>query len=215
MTAAPEPVEPEAEAKPRLRGVFHLHAFILFLVLGAGLVAGAPSGPGRAAVAVFGGCLALTFGVSALYHRLSWRPRARRLMRRLDHAAIYLLIAGTYTPFALGVLRGTWGWSLLIAVWTLAAVGIVLKSTRGFRYAWASTAVYLAMGWLIVIAMRPLVAHIGFGGIAWLLAGGLAYTGGVIFFAWDRLRYGHMIWHLFVLAGSICHFVAVLRYASA
>jgi len=163
---------------------------------------------------VFGTTLLLLYCASTLYHAIP-SPRAKTVFRVLDHAAIYLLIAGTYTPFALGVLRGTWGWSLLIAVWALAAVGIVLKSTRGFRYARLSTAVYLAMGWLIVIAMRPLVAHIGLGGIAWLLAGGLAYTGGVIFFAWDRLRYGHMIWHLFVLAGSICHFVAVLRYASA
>jgi hemolysin III len=163
---------------------------------------------------VYGTTLVLLYCASTLYHAIPL-PRARTVFRVLDHAAIYLLIAGTYTPFALGVLRGRWGWSLLIAVWTLAALGIVLKATRGFRYAWLSTAVYLAMGWLIVVAMRPLVAHIGLGGIAWLLAGGLAYTAGVIFFAWDRLRYGHMIWHLFVLAGSICHFVAVLRYAGA
>jgi hemolysin III len=132
----------------------------------------------------------------------------------LDHAAIYLLIAGTYTPFALGVLRGRWGWSLLASVWTLAAIGIALKATRGFRVPWLSTAVYLLMGWLIVIALRPLVTHIGFGGLAWLLGGGLAYTAGVVFFAWERLRYGHMVWHIFVLAGSICHFVAVVRYAA-
>jgi hemolysin III len=164
--------------------------------------------------AIFGATLILLYCASTLYHAIP-SPRAKRVFRVLDHAAIYLLIAGTYTPFALGVLRGAWGWSLLVAVWTLAAIGIVLKATRGFRYAWASTAVYLLMGWLIVVALRPLVSQIGFGGLAWLLAGGLSYTLGVIFFAWDRLRYGHMVWHLFVLAGSVCHFIAVLRYASA
>lgn len=164
--------------------------------------------------AVFGTTLLLLYSASTLYHAIP-SPRARTVFRVLDHSAIYLLIAGTYTPFALGVLRGRWGWSLLIAVWSLAALGIVLKATHGFRYAKLSTAVYIAMGWLIVVALRPLTAQIGLGGIAWLLAGGLAYTAGVIFFAWDRLRYGHMIWHLFVLAGSICHFVAVLRYAGA
>lgn len=162
--------------------------------------------------AIYGLTLVLLYTASTLYHALP-APRAKDVFRVLDHAAIYLLIAGTYTPFALGVLRGTWGWSLLAAVWALAVVGIVLKATRGFRYAWLSTAVYLAMGWLIVVALRPLVAQIGIDGLAWLLAGGLAYTAGVVFFAWDRLRYGHMVWHLFVLAGSICHFVAVLRYA--
>jgi hemolysin III len=162
--------------------------------------------------AIYGLTLVLLYTASTLYHALP-APRAKDVFRVLDHAAIYLFIAGTYTPFALGVLRGKWGWSLLAAVWALAAVGIVLKATRGFRYAWLSTAVYLAMGWLIVVALRPLVAQIGIDGLAWLLAGGVAYTAGVIFFAWDRLRYGHMVWHLFVLAGSICHFVAVLRYA--
>lgn len=163
--------------------------------------------------AIFGTSLLLLYSASTLYHALP-SPRVKGVFRVLDHAAIYLLIAGTYTPFALGVLRGGWGWSLLAAVWTLAAIGIVLKATRGFRFAWLSTAVYLLMGWLIVIALRPLYSHIGIGGLAWLFAGGLSYTAGVVFFAWDRLRYGHMVWHLFVLAGSVFHFIAVLRYAS-
>lgn len=161
---------------------------------------------------IFGTTLLLLYGASTLYHALP-APRAKRVFRVLDHAAIYLLIAGTYTPFALGVLRGRWGWSLLGAVWTLAAIGIVVKATWGIRAARLSTAVYLIMGWLIVIAMQPLVARIGLSGVAWLLAGGLAYSAGVVFFAWERLRYGHMVWHLFVLAGSVLHFVAVLRYA--
>jgi hemolysin III len=164
--------------------------------------------------AIFGATLILLYSASTLYHALP-SPRAKRVFRVLDHAAIYLLIAGTYTPFALGALRGRWGWSLLAAVWTLAVIGIVLKATRGFRMPWVSTAIYLLMGWLIVIALRPLQARIGFAGLAWLLAGGLAYTTGVVFFAWERLRYGHMVWHLFVLAGSIFHFIAVLRYAGA
>lgn len=162
--------------------------------------------------AIFGGTLLVLYSASTLYHALPG-PRAKRVFRVLDHAAIYLLIAGTYTPFALGALRGGWGWSLLAAVWTLATIGIVLKATSSRRLARLSTAVYLLMGWLIVIALRPLVEKIGLGGLGWLLAGGLAYTAGVIFFAWERLRYGHMVWHLFVLAGSVFHFIAVLRYA--
>lgn len=161
---------------------------------------------------IFGATLLLLYCASTLYHALP-SPRAKRVFRVLDHAAIYLLIAGTYTPFALGVLRGGWGWSLLGAVWGLAAIGIVVKALWGFRAARLSTAVYLLMGWLIVIAMQPLVARIGLSGLAWLLAGGVCYSAGVVFFAWERLRYGHMVWHLFVLAGSVLHFIAVLRYA--
>ncbi len=125
----------------------------------------------------------------------------------------YLLIAGTYTPFALGPLRGPWGWSLLVAVWSIAVVGIVLKTTRGFGPNWLSTSMYLVMGWLAILAIRPMITHIGPAGMAWLAGGGLCYTAGVFFYIRDkRVRYGHAIWHVFVLAGSACHFVAVLRY---
>ena len=162
--------------------------------------------------AVFGGTLVILYVASTLYHALP-HPRAKRVFRILDHSAIYLLIAGTYTPFALGALRGPWGWTLLAAVWSLAALGITAKATLGFRFPRLSTAVYIVMGWLGIIAFKPLLTHIGVAGMMWLLAGGLCYTAGVIFFAWERLRYGHMVWHLFVAAGSVCHFFAVLWYA--
>jgi hemolysin III len=162
---------------------------------------------------VFALSLLLLYGASALYHLLP-PGRPKRVCRLLDHAAIYLLIAGTYTPFALGALRGPWGWSLLVAVWTLAIAGIQLKLRVGFRYPKLSTAIYLLMGWLVLVAIKPLVAGVGPDGFKWLLAGGLSYTFGVLFFSWERLHYAHFVWHAFVLAGSACHFVAVLGYAA-
>ncbi|GAC1649428.1 MAG: hemolysin III family protein [Gemmatimonadaceae bacterium] len=163
--------------------------------------------------AVFGATLVLLYGASTLYHALP-PSRAKRIFRVLDHAAIYLLIAGTYTPFAVGALRGPWGWSLLASVWALAIAGITLKAMRGFRYPRLSMVLYLLMGWLAIIAVRPLIASVGLPGFAWLVAGGACYTGGVFFFTQDhRLRYGHMVWHLFVAAGSVCHFFAVLWHS--
>lgn len=162
--------------------------------------------------AIFGATLVMLYTASTLYHAIP-HPRAKRVFRILDHSAIYLLIAGTYTPFALGPLRGPWGWTLFGAVWALAALGITAKATVGFRFARLSTAVYVVMGWLAIIALRPLLTQVGVAGMMWLLAGGFCYTAGVIFFAWERLRYGHMVWHLFVAAGSVCHFFAVLWYS--
>jgi hemolysin III len=162
---------------------------------------------------VFGSTLVLLYSTSTLYHALSV-PRAKRLFRILDHAAIYLLIAGTYTPFMLGALRGVWGWVLLGAIWGVAGIGITLKATGGRRFPRWSTAVYILMGWMVLVMLRPLLAHVATAGILWLVAGGLLYTAGVIFFAWTQLRYGHMVWHLFVLAGSTCHFCAVLWYSA-
>ena len=163
---------------------------------------------------VFGVTLVVLYLASTLYHALP-AGRAKRVLRVLDHSAIYLLIAGTYTPFTLGVLRGPWGWALLGTIWTLALLGIVAKSTLGFRFPRLSTVLYVAMGWLALIAIRPLVAHVPPEGLAWLFAGGVCYTAGVAFYANDtRLRYGHALWHLFVVAGSCCHVVAVLWYAS-
>ena len=164
--------------------------------------------------AIFGGTLILLYAASTLYHALP-HSRAKRVFRVLDHSAIYLLIAGTYTPFALGALRGAWGWALFGSVWTLAVLGITAKATLGFRFPRLSAAVYLAMGWLAVVAIRPLATELGPAGLTWLIAGGLCYTAGVLFFAWERLRYGHMVWHLFVTAGSVCHFFAVLWHASS
>jgi hemolysin III len=162
---------------------------------------------------VFGVSLMLLYATSTLYHLLPV-GRAKRFCRLLDHAAIYALIAGTYTPFALGALRGPVGWTLLTVVWTLAAMGVALKLKVGFRYPRLSTAVYLLMGWMVLLVIRPLVAQIGMEGFGWLLAGGLCYSLGVIFYVWERLHYSHLCWHAFVLAGSACHCVAVIGYAS-
>lgn len=164
--------------------------------------------------AVFGATMVLLYLTSTLYHALP-RGRAKALLQRLDHCAIFLLIAGTYTPFTLGVVRGGIGWTLFGLVWGLAAAGIVLKAVGGaHRHPRLFVALYLTMGWLIVAAVRPLWLHLPHWGLFWLVAGGLAYTAGVTFYAARRLPYGHLVWHLFVLAGTACHFVAVWRYAA-
>ncbi len=164
---------------------------------------------------IFGITLVLLYLASTLYHALPV-GRAKGLLRRLDHAAIYLLIAGSYTPFTLGALRGPWGYSLLSMIWTLAVLGIVAKFTLGFRFPRLSTMFYLGMGWLIVIAIHPLITNVSPSGLAWLVAGGLCYTGGVVFYVTDsRVKFGHALWHLFVVAGSCCHFIAVLWHAAA
>jgi hemolysin III len=165
-----------------------------------------------AGAAIFGATLILLYATSTVYHALPI-SKGKQLFRVLDHSAIYLLIAGTYTPFALGPLRGPWGSALLVVIWTLAVIGIVSKLTIGFRLPHLSTALYLLMGWLIVVAIKPLVETIPRAGLLWLAAGGVAYTGGVVFYNMKRVRYSHMIWHLCVAAGSVCHFIAVLRYA--
>ncbi len=162
---------------------------------------------------VFATTMVLVYLASTLYHALP-RSRAKGVLLVCDHAAIFLLIAGTYTPFTLGVLRGAWGWILFGLVWGLAVAGITFKIVGGAaRYPILSTSVYLGMGWLFLIAAGPLWHLMPLAGLLWLLAGGIAYTVGVGFFVTERVRYNHLIWHLFVLAGTACHFVAVLRYA--
>jgi hemolysin III len=161
---------------------------------------------------VFAATMVLLYVTSTLYHALP-PGNAKQVFRVLDHSAIYLLIAGTYTPFTLGVLRGAWGWSLFGVVWGLAFFGIVLKAVGSLRHPWISTALYLAMGWLCVIAVQPLRQFVPLSGLLWLAAGGLAYTLGVAFYAAQQVRYAHLVWHLFVLAGTACHFFAVLWYA--
>lgn len=161
------------------------------------------------ACSIYGATLICLYTASTLYHAVI-SPRVKRALRIFDHAAIYLLIAGTYTPFLLVSLRGTWGWSLFGVIWGLAIAGVLFKLWFVERFAILSTAVYIAMGWLVVIAGKPVITHIPFTALIWLLAGGLAYTGGVIFFAAKRIPYSHAIWHMFVLAGSICHYFAVL-----
>jgi hemolysin III len=161
---------------------------------------------------VFAASLLALYTASTLYHALP-PSQAKRTLQIIDHSAIYLLIAGTYTPFTLGILRGAWGWTLFGVVWGLAACGILLKSLFGLRFPRTSTAFYLAMGWLAILAVQPLTAKIPGPGLGLLLTGGLLYTVGVVFFAWERPRYNHVVWHLFVLGGSTCHFLAVLWYA--
>ena len=161
---------------------------------------------------IFASAVGLLYLTSVLYHALP-QNRAKRVFQLLDHGAIFILIAGTYTPFTLGVLRGAWGWSILGLVWSLALAGVLLKAFSGLRYPRLSLGLYLGMGWLMIIAVKPLWLLMPTGGILWLLAGGIAYTAGVAFYAADRLRYGHFVWHLFVLAGTACHFIAVMRYA--
>lgn len=164
-------------------------------------------------VSVFGGTMVLLYLASTLYHSLT-HEAAKQLFRLFDHAAIFLLIAGTYTPFALGVLRGPWGWSLLAVVWALAFIGIALKIRKRTRHSRISIVLYVIMGWLAVVAVKPIVMLIPVPGILLILAGGLAYTGGLAFFAAHRIRYNHFIWHLCVIAGTTCHFFAVLWYAA-
>jgi hemolysin III len=163
------------------------------------------------ACSVYAVTLVVLYATSTLYHAFS-ATRARRVLQVLDHSAIFLLIAGTYTPFALVSLRGPWGWTLFSIVWSLAVAGVTVKAVFGTRWPIFSTALYLAMGWTAVIAVKPMLAHVPPGGILWLVAGGLAYTSGVVFYAWGRLPYSHAVWHVFVLAGSVCHFIAVARY---
>lgn len=162
---------------------------------------------------VFAASMVLLYLASTLYHALP-SGRAKRVFRVLEHSGIYVLIAGTYTPFTLGVLRGAWGWTLLSLIWSLAAMGIVLTALRGVRYPAVSTAVYVIMGWLIVIAACPVWQRVPTAGLVWLVLGGLAYTIGVAFFAAKRLPFGHFVWHLFVLVGTTCHFFAVMWYAA-
>ncbi len=162
---------------------------------------------------VFGTTAILLYLASTAYHAVS-HVRLKAVLQRLDHAAIYLLIAGTYTPITVGVVRGTLGWTLLAAIWCLALAGVVFKAVVGGRFHRLSTALYVAMGWAALIAIRPLWLHMAPGGLWWLLGGGAAYTLGVVFYLLhEKLRYSHFVWHLCVLAGTGCHFFTVLRYA--
>ena len=163
---------------------------------------------------VFSATMIFLYLASTLYHALPM-GKAKGVFRVIEHSAIFLLIAGTYTPFTLGVLRGAWGWTLLVVVWGLAIVGVALKVFDKASHPILSTGLYLLMGWIVVIAVDPLLARVPTAGFLWLLAGGLSYTAGVAFFATDsRLQYGHLIWHLFVIAGTACHYFAVIWYAA-
>lgn len=157
---------------------------------------------------VFGACLLLLYVASTLYHAAS-DPVSKARLKVFDHCAIYLLIAGTYTPFTLVGLRGPWGWGLFAAIWSCALAGVVFKLFHTGRFRRLSTLLYVAMGWIVLVALRPLLERVDDWTLGWLLAGGLSYTLGTVFYHRPAMRFSHAVWHLFVVAGSVCHYVAV------
>ena len=201
-------------AGERFNALTHGVGSLLALVgSGALVVAAARSGdPWKVVgVSVYGMTLVLLYGLSTLYH--SVRGRAKTVLQKLDHQSIYLLIAGSYTPFCLVTLRGPWGWSLFGAVWGLAVVGGLQELWPKNEARVLSIVIYVLMGWAALVALLPLWAALGAAGFVWVAAGGLFYTVGIVFYVLDdRLRHSHGVWHLFVLAGSVCHYVAILRY---
>lgn len=185
---------------------------ISFIALGVMLVVAGTDPRKIVSAAVFGMSLVMLYSASTLYHFFI-SPQWKSRLQALDHACIYILIAGSYTPICLLVLPGAWGAILLVLVWSMATAGVAVKLLiASKRDHWISTTLYLAMGWLVLGAIVPLYRAMPPGGMAWLLAGGLAYTGGITFFMWHRLPYNHAIWHLFVLTGSICHVLAVILH---
>jgi hemolysin III len=204
--------------RPSLRGVFHLWAFVLFSTLGAVLVATAPGARERLAGAVFGAALVLTFGVSALYHRVTWRPATRRVMRRLDHAAIYLLIAGTYTPYGLLVLSGAWQFSVLGIVWIGAALAIAQRLVWVDAPKWVSAFAGITLGWVGVVAFPQIVSETGSAGTTLVVAGGLLYTLGAMVYVLQRpdpvpAVFGyHEVFHALTIGAAACHFAAIAFY---
>lgn len=192
----------------------HLIGALLALTGAIGLLSlAASSGDGWKifSIAVYGATLVLLYSVSTLYHSL--RGRAKRILRKLDHLSIYLLIAGSYTPFCLISLRGPWGWWLFGIIWTLALIGMLQEIKPRSEARVMSLVIYAVMGWIVLVAIEPLLATLGTAGFIWLAAGGVFYTVGIIFFALDqRFRHWHGIWHLFVIAGSLMHFIAILFY---
>lgn len=188
---------------------------IILSVMGLGILTAFASVFGTArhivAVSIFGMSLFLLYTSSTLYHSIPL-PKVKQILRLIDHSAIFLLIAGTYTPFTLITLQGSWGWTLFGIVWGIAVFGIVFQNSLIKRFPIISVVLYLAMGWVVIIAIKPLMASISPNGLLLLFAGGLSYTLGVVFYAWHKLPYHHAIWHLFVLAGSTCHYFAILLY---
>jgi hemolysin III len=201
--------------RPRLRGVFHQYAFLAFSALGLALVVTASNGLTRAAAAIFGGSVALTFGVSALYHRVTWRPAARRLMRRLDHSAIFLLIAGTYTPYGLLVLTGAWRFSVLAVVWIGAALVIAQSLLWVDRPKWLTAVLGIALGWAGIVAFPQILDATGSVGTSLLLAGGVLYTLGAVVYARSRpdpapAVFGyHELFHVLTILAAASQYAAV------
>ena len=200
----------------RFNGISHLMGSVLALAGASVLVvlAARQADPWKiVSFSLYGASLFLLYTFSTLYHSL--RHRAKAVFRKLDHLSIYLLIAGTYTPFALVTLRGGWGWSLFGAVWGLAAVGMMIEFLPRHGPRILPVMIYLLMGWLALIALKPLLQALPLHGFLWLLAGGLCYTLGVIFYGLDqRLKHAHGVWHLFVLGGSVCHYIAIFFYVA-
>ncbi len=161
--------------------------------------------------AVYGATLILLFGASTLYHMVPV-SRAKKVLQKLDHAMIYLLIAGTYTPYTLVILKGVWGWSIFGVVWGVALTGILIDVAMTKRLGWLSVSLYLSLGWLMLIAAKPLLGSLAGNGVVLLLAGGMLYSFGVIFYVWKTLPFQHAIWHVFVIAGSLCHFFSIYFY---
>ncbi len=160
---------------------------------------------------IYGAAMILLYTMSTLYHSLQGKPK--QIFQKLDHIAIYLLIAGTYTPFCLITLRENWGWSLLIANWSLALIGIIYELTLAKHTRWPSLVIYVLMGWMIVFALKPLAMVIPFGGLFWLTLGGILYTGGIIFYLFDsKIKHFHGVWHMFVMGGSFCQYLCILLY---
>lgn len=166
---------------------------------------------GIASAGVFAATILATYLASTLYHVLP-QGRVKRIFRTLEHSAIFLLIAGTYTPFALVALRGDCGWAIFELIWLLAAMGILLVCAGTTKHRWLPSVLYLSLSWLIIVAVRPLSQHVPFAGLMWLLGGGIAYSVGLVFFAAKQIPYCHFVWHLFVMAGTTCHFMAVWCY---
>ena len=161
--------------------------------------------------AIYGSTLIILYGASTLYHAVQ-SPNAKRILQKIDHSSIFILIAGTYTPFTLVSLRGAWGWSLLGLIWGLAIIGVILELAPKKRYKKISIALYLSMGWLIIVAIKPMIENVETDGLLLLLAGGIVYSLGIIFYIWKSFPFNHAIWHLFVLAGSTLQFFAVFYY---
>ncbi len=211
MTASPD--GPLSLAEEIASAVTHGLGALASAVAGAVLITLAALGTGPwhvVGASVFVGSLVLLYTASTLYHAVPG-GRAKRWLQVFDHAAIYVLIAGTYTPFLLAGLRGSWGWALFGVIWALAVAGVVFKLFFTGRFRLASTLLYLGMGWLVVVAVRPMVEALPVATLLWLAAGGLAYTAGTVFYMSRRIPYAHAVWHLFVLGGSACHFAAVLH----
>jgi hemolysin III len=162
-------------------------------------------------VTIFGATLILLYGMSTLYHWFE-HPDLKRIFRILDHSCIYLLIAGSYTPFTLVTMRGPWGWTMLAVIWTLAIAGVIFKLFYTGHFDLISTGLYIGMGWIAVFSLKPLLESTPIGGLILLVVGGVLYTGGTAFYLWEKLPYNHAVWHGFVMGGSFCHFMAVYYY---